>query len=324
MLAAWGGSLRLTLYLLPLLLFGVSFYYLQWVHSDWVVAFPLLLLALNLLLAIVSHPTFRCNVPLLSFHLALLAIVVLVALGRVSYLRGELELATGEGMPMELARYHAGVFHEQRVSESRFALRGIDVQFNAEGRRQRTAAQVSWQTARGHIREATVSDMEPLRLGGYRFYTTRQFGFAPLFAWQPHSGEQALVGAIHMPAYVTHEHGQALEWSLPGKEHKFWTALELDEAIIKAGQESVFHLPTAHTLVIREGEQRYELHPGGAVELADGTLTYREMRSWMGFAVFYDWTLTWLLASGVVAVLSLGWHYWRKFAAKPWLHEETN
>ena len=66
---------------------------------------------------------------------------------------------------------------------------------------------------------------------------------------------------------------------------------------------------------------RYELHPGQSLDLAGGRLTYKELRTWMGYTVFYDWTLPWLFAAGLIAVLSLGWHYWRKFATRPWLEE---
>jgi cytochrome c biogenesis protein len=41
----------------------------------------------------------------------------------------------------------------------------------------------------------------------------------------------------------------------------------------------------------------------------------------MGYLVFYDWTIPWMLSACVVAVLSMGWHFWRKFAAKPWNRE---
>ena len=51
-------------------------------------------------------------------------------------------------------------------------------------------------------------------------------------------------------------------------------------------------------------------------------LNFEELRSylrgWMGYKVFYDWTMHWLLAAGTLAVASLGVHFWRKYAARPW------
>jgi hypothetical protein len=42
------------------------------------------------------------------------------------------------------------------------------------------------------------------------------------------------------------------------------------------------------------------------------------LRTWMGYTVFYDWTIHWMLVVCMVAVGALGGYFWRKFAAKPW------
>jgi cytochrome c biogenesis protein len=70
--------------------------------------------------------------------------------------------------------------------------------------------------------------------------------------------------------------------------------------------------------VLRIGERRWELQPGGSVELPEGRIEYRGLRGWMGYSVFYDWTIPWLLAASLVAIGALGAHFWSKFAAKPW------
>jgi cytochrome c biogenesis protein len=41
----------------------------------------------------------------------------------------------------------------------------------------------------------------------------------------------------------------------------------------------------------------------------------------MGYSVFYDWTMPWLLAACTLAVLALGWHFWSKFSVRPWQAE---
>jgi hypothetical protein len=38
----------------------------------------------------------------------------------------------------------------------------------------------------------------------------------------------------------------------------------------------------------------------------------------MGYTVFSDWTMPWLIAACILAVASLGWHFGRRFAATPW------
>ena len=54
------------------------------------------------------------------------------------------------------------------------------------------------------------------------------------------------------------------------------------------------------------------------LEFPEGRLTFVGLRSWMGYNVFYDWTLPWLAATVCVAVVSLGWHFMSKFKRKAW------
>jgi len=64
------------------------------------------------------------------------------------------------------------------------------------------------------------------------------------------------------------------------------------------------------------------LKPGESVNLPGGKLTYEGLKKWMGYNVDKDWTIGWLFAACGVAMLSLGWHFWKKFAAKPWQTDE--
>jgi len=90
--------------------------------------------------------------------------------------------------------------------------------------------------------------------------------------------------------------------------------------ILDPEQPSQFRIPEEHHLVLRVDEQRYELRPGDGVELRGGRLVYDELRTWMGFTVSSDWTLPWLFAASLFAVLSMAWHFWCKFNHRPW-HE---
>jgi len=54
------------------------------------------------------------------------------------------------------------------------------------------------------------------------------------------------------------------------------------------------------------------------VRFPGGVLLYDSLTIWMGYTVFYDWTISWLFAASIVAVLSLAWFFWQKFAARPW------
>ncbi|HEX9178887.1 MAG TPA: hypothetical protein VF859_00710, partial [Burkholderiales bacterium] len=155
-------------------------------------------------------------------------------------------------------------------------------------------------------------------LKGYRFYTSHNKGFAPTFLWLPDSGAEPILGAIHLPSYPIHEYSQALEWEPPGSGVTLWTGLQFDEVILDPEKPSEFRLPKTHRLVVRHGEDRREMRAGDRLNLPGGALEYQGLRSWMGYTVFYDWTLPWLFAACALAVASLAVHFWGKFAAKPW------
>jgi len=314
------ASLRLTLGLLLLLLLFVALFLVNREISSIWLALPLGLLALNLLAAILTHPAFRREPALLTFHLALLALVGLAALGRLTHLDGQAEVTTGEGFDNTLVQRWGGPWHNDRLAQLRFRLDDFTIDYTpSQGVAQRdaTRAHVHWRDTHGNEQQGIIGDHYPLILEGYRFYTTHNKGFAPVFLWQP-AGGAPQQGSIHLPAWPAHEYRQALDWTLPGTTHRLWAELQFEEVILDPQRPSRFRPPREHRLVVRMGDLRQELQPGEWLDLHDGRLTYRELRTWMGFKVFYDWTLPWLLAAGVMAVLSLGWHYWRKCAAKPW------
>jgi cytochrome c biogenesis protein len=317
---AAAASLKVTLWLLALFAASVLVFLLSGTFASGWFALPLLLLSLNLLAAIETNPAFRRHTPLLLFHLALLALLLLVAAGRLTYLKGSVEMTAGEAFPGALTQFESGPLHRSRLDRVAFTLMSFTIDYDTGRQRGATRSIVQWLDPIGKVASGRIGDHYPFVQNGYRFYTTHNKGFALRFDWQPTDGT-AQQGYVHLPAYPAHEFSQAQEWTLPGTAHRLWAELQFDEVILDPEKPSQFRIPQTHTLVMRDGEIRYELKPGQSVDLVDGRITYKELRTWMGFAVFYDWTLPWLFAAGFIAVLSLGWHYWRKFAAKPWLQE---
>lgn len=314
------ASLKLTLVALVLLGAGITYAYLGEQRTTLALVMPLVLLSVNLIAAVVSNPAFHRWSALLVFHLALIALVSLVAIGRLTYLKGTVELSTGEEFAGRLIESEAGVWHNwQGLQEVHFINEGFTINYAPEIRRDRTRNTVRYLDDDGREHTAIIGDQTPLILNGYRFYTTPNKGFAPTFFWYPagRSGEQVL-GTVHLPSYPIHEYSQAREWQLPGTGIKVWTMLQFDEIILDPKAPSEFRLPSKHELVVRIGELRQELQPGQAIELPQGRLVYDGLRTWMGYSVFYDWTIHWLLAVSVLSVGALGWHFWRKFAARPW------
>lgn len=311
------ASLRFTLPILGLLGGGVLMTYRAEVRSVWPLAVPLTLLALNLACAVVTNPVFRRQTALLTFHFALLAIVLLLAVGRLTYLRGQLELSSGETFYGTLTQFERGPWHQGHIGDVSFTNQGFTIEYSPGVKRDRTRNAVSWTDAAGRELRAVIGDQQPLVLSGYRFYTSFNKGFAPLFVWHPARGTPQR-GTIHLPSYPIHEYGQALEWSPPATDVKLWVMLKFEEALLDPARPWQFRPPHEHALVLRVGEDRRELVPGDRYVLPQGVLEYQGLTTWMGYNVFYDWTMPWLLAACLLAVASLAWYFRRKFAARPW------
>lgn len=310
------ASLKLTLAgMVALGLASIAVYTLEHAASAWL-AVPLLLLTLNLVAAVATNGVFRRQTPLLVFHIALVALVALGALGRLTYLNGTAEVTEGAAFS-GLARRDAGPLHRGAIDLVSFVNEGFDITYHPGPQRDQTVNRVRWLNERAEEQVTEIGDNRPLVLAGYRFYPTPNKGFAPLLLWHPTRGAPVL-GALHLPSYPMNEAKQARTWQPPGTSEELWIMLDFDETLIPADRRSQFKLPSRARLVLRHGDRRWELAPGERVALAGGEVEYRGLRSWMGYTVFYDWTVPWLLAACCVAVASLGWHAWRKLAARPW------
>ncbi len=305
------GSLRTALAGMALL--GVAVLVGRF-RSDWLgvgLIAALLLLSLNLLVALAVHPTLRRRAPLLVFHLALLGLVVASGLGRMTALDGRFELTEGVAWDGTLLDGVAGRWHPDRLGQLSFVHEGFEIDYAPGLKRGPTRNRVRWTDADGQPREAVIGDHHPLLLRGYRIYTSPNKGYAPLLRWTPDGGEAA-VGALHLPSFPANALRQSLDWHPPGGP-ALWLQLPVDPALIDPDTAGRFRLPEDRTVVIRHGqgtaEQRLTLAPGASVRLPGGRLDYLALRTWMGYRVSYDLSLTWLLGLALLAVASLGWHY---------------
>ncbi len=310
------ASPKLTLASLAALASGVLAYYLA-TGFVWLLVTPLMLCALNLSAVVLTKPVFRQQTALLTFHLALLAVLLLVAAGRLTYLTGQLELAEGETFSGQLTQSESGPWHGAQLERAAFTNDGYTIRYEKGVRRAQTRNAVRWVDDAAGEQRAVIGDNEPLVRRGYRFYTSANKGFAPVFLWQPHGGA-AHRGSVNLPSYPTQELRQSLEWTLPTTQIAVWTMLQFDEVVLDPQQAWQLRVPAQHKLVMRIGEARHELVPGGRITLPEGVLTYERLTLWMGYTVFYDWTLPWLAAACVLVVAALAWHFGHKFAAQAW------
>ena len=312
------ASLKLTLVIIVAFGAGILSAYAGLVDGTWALAVPLTLFAVNLLAAVLTKPVFRRQRALLVFHLGLIVIVLLLAAGRLTYLRGTVEVAEGASFDGQLTEVDAGPWHWSGLDRVHFSNDGFRIGYSVGVQRDKTVNSVRYRDEAGSEKRADIGDQTPLVLAGYRFYTSPNKGFAPTFVWHPAGGGEPLLGTVHLPSYPIHEYSQARDWQLPGTTLQVWTMLQFDEVILDPSQPSEFRLPSKYKVIMRIGELRREMQAGDAIELPQGRLVFDGLRTWMGYTVFYDWTIHWLLAACLLAVGALGWHFWQKFAERPW------
>lgn len=312
------GSLRLALWLIGLFGLAVAASYFGLSNATWALAVPLGLLAANLVAAVATNPIFRAQGALLVFHLGLIALIVLAAVGRLTYLKGSVELSEGQLFEGTLTQRENGPLHGEGLARVRFANLGFEVNYQPGLQRAQTRNRVGFAADDGVASELVIGDTTPLKLNGYRFYTTSNKGFAPALVWTAHDGGKPMLGTIHMPSFPAHLTRQSLDWTPPGATQVLNARLEIDDNVIDLGQAWVLRPPAVHALTLRTGDAAVTLRPGESHRFAEGTLRYQGLRMWMGYTVSYDWTIPWLLAACAVAVAALAWHFAAKFRRQSW------
>lgn len=315
----WLASTRFTLVGMALLGVGAALSYDNPVTTPvWVLVIPLLLLAINLLLAIISNPAINRRAGLLIFHIGLLSVVVLVAIGRLTFMEAHIELVDGAAFDRDaLFDVRQGPWHSGDLETIRFIQQGFSINYRPGMKRGLTYNQLLLADADNRLQPVVIGDDRPLLLNGYRIYTTSNKGFAPRLTWVADDGVR-ISGSVNMPSYPLLYFRQANEWTPPGGDViKFW--LQLDTGLNEDANWVLEPNKANGTLVVNESGRRVELLPGESLALKGGTLHYDQLSSWMGFKLFYDPTLPWLFISAILTVLGLFIHYGQKFSAEPLL-----
>lgn len=273
---------------------------------------PFSLLAINLLAAIATNRRFRTDLPLLVFHLALLAMTVTFVIARLTYFEGQATVTAGASFEGVMLAQESGPFHANRLDEIRFTNLGFTENFSARSHYHATYNRVGWQTPDGETHTADIGDDVPLILHGYRIYTSRHRGFSPVFRWQKADGTDEW-GTVQLRDNNGGDFASANDWALPDGE-KAWLMVdfEVGENTGKARSQTNFGVdPQRHQVILRIGEERHTLAPGQSLARPDGMLTYVRPGSWMGYRIVADPTKPWLIGSIALAVLSLVWFYAR-------------
>lgn len=264
-------------------------------------------LVVNLLASMATHPRFRAATALTAFHLFLVSVAALVAIGQLSRMRGRVEVTEGEVFRRELAVVEAGPLHWDRLDRVNFRNEGFTIDYAPGLKRGATTNRVSWSEG-GHTWRAEVGDQIPLVTQGYRFYTSFNKGYAVLLEWRETDQDVARLGVLHLPGFPLHSDAQSGTVAIEGLGNVAVT-LVLEDEVLTPDAAGTFRLPERHRVKLAIGERGAELREGEGIDLDGGRLRYAELRTWMGYTIYADWTLPWLLAAATGAVLSLLVHY---------------
>ena len=283
----------------------------------WVLVVPLAVLSVNLSAAILTNERINRQFGLLTFHVGLLGIVVLTAIGRLAYFDAHTELAEGqEFTPDVLLEIKKGPFHSGRLDQVHFVQGPYTVEYAAGMQRGLTHSQVAIAAPEGGLMTKIVGDDRPLVLEGYRFYTTFNKGFSVILTWKPLSGPP-ITGRVNLPSYPLYDYKQDNTWTpQDGPPIKFW--LQLETGLREDAAWTLDARNSRGVLVVTQKDQRVELNPGDTAEIEGGSLRYERLSSWMGYKVYYDPTLRWLFFVAILAVVGLAMHYWRVMGSRLW------
>ena len=277
---------------------------------------PFALLLINLLAAILCHPRFRADLPLLVFHLALLALIALFALGRLTYLYGSVSITRDTSFSGVIYLLETGPLHPTDYRKLTFQHAGMVERYNDDvGHRIDISSRLRWPDDRRGWQEAELGFGYPVVLNGYRIYPSGRRGYAPIFLWQPDQGSEEL-GAVQLFGQFSKVTENTTDWTMPNGQAAWLQLLNLSPSHPPLG--AVRHdldaerLP--HKLILRIGEARHELSLGDSVAVNGGRLRYVKLESWGGYSLIYDPTESWLIATIIVAIGSLAWFYRRRFA----------
>ena len=205
-----------------------------------------------------------------------------------------------------------GPWHGERLRALHFINDGLLTRYDENGVYRGTYNRIRWQGADGNWETAEIGDDRPLVLNGYRIFATVHRGLSPLFRWEPEQG----VGELGTVQLADHREGDmppSASWQLPGGP-EVWAQLAhapLERPVGRV-QQNLRAGDLQHGMVVRVGDDRWELRPGESVALPGGTLTYVELSAWMSYRLVYDPATPWLMATIVVAVVSLVAFYWRR------------
>lgn len=293
---------------LGMVLLGLSAFSVSYGQNvgHWFLIFSLVLLSFNLIVALIVNPAFRSQPALFGFHVALIFLALSVAYGHLTRFRGHIEISEGQIFdPSRIIPDRIGLIAPELPQQGVFKQRDVTVNYASKLVRRETTSTIELHDTK----VASITDGTPLVIDNYRFYVTHNKGFSALLTWMDPVDNQLNRGTLHFPSYPRLSAGQSKQWITPGG-----TELELTLVPEKIPQSSAWKLRrdrAGESLSITTTDgQHYLLSKGQEIELQDGKLKLEQLGLWIGYRIFYDPSIYWLLSSAFLSVILMTMHIW--------------
>jgi hypothetical protein len=251
------------------------------------------------------------------FHICLLALTLLTALGHLTSMKGRVEIVQGQVFDSEqVSIVQQGPWHAiEDLKNIHFEQRDFSVEYMQSLRRGKTTSRLLNEDS-----VVTVGDNAGFEQDGYRFYTSSNKGFAAMFAWHGEGGEVTR-GAVHFPSFPLYDWKQENQWTTPVGQllkMKFISRLQAD---VNNNWQLESRLAGGSLVIETADGLQQTLTSGQLIVLDSGQLEFIGVRMWMGYSIFYNPWLAWFFAVSVVGVLGLAWHLYLKFGSQSRLNQ---
>ena len=318
-LLAWLSGLPLTLLGLVTFLAGVLPVVTGYVSATSGLALGYSLLLINLVFAILVREKIKNNPFLLLFHMALLLMLLAVGVSRLTYFKGWVEISLDMPITEPTGVISKGPWHPNAFKKTRVALLDFEANYGSDGRYQsiRSLLQV------GNSQQPTlIADSQTADILGYQFTQSSNIGFALSFVWMATDGT-LVQGVSHFPSQTAYPETQGIDLQLPGVEKSIWIGLD----IVSKRQDFFtpeFHVPEDYSYTVMSTSGPQMVTPNSAVSLPEGQLMLNGLVPWIGYDLYYDPSIYFLLFTSLIGVCALAIFLWQRQVKTSWILENDD
>ena len=316
-LLAWLSGLPLTLIGLITFLAGILPVVTGYVSATNGLALGYVLLVVNLVFAILVREKIKSSPFLLLFHIALLLMLLAIGFSRLTYFKGWVEISPNMPITEPTGVISKGPWHPNAFKNTRVTLAGFSARYAADGRYQATDSLL---LVGAKEKRVFVSDAKTANILGYQFTRSFNIGFALSFVWMANDGT-LVQGLSHFPSMTAYPETQGLELDLPLLQKPLWVGLDVQSDRLSYFSPE-FRVPKAYRFELMASNGRHDVRVGETVDLPEGAIKIMALVPWVGYELYYDPSIYFLLFSALIGVFALAVFLWQRQTTSSWILEE--